>query len=255
MVDTLVKGKISIKQVSKNYHNHTGHDIEALAYIDIDINPGEFVCIIGPSGCGKSTLLRLIAGLELPSQGSLHVDDMLITGPDYSRGLVFQDPLLFPWKDIWHNVATGLEARGLLAERKQDVDILLESVGLTSFAGVYPHQLSGGMAQRAALARALVNQPTMLLLDEPLGALDALTRIAMQDEILKIWNKWRTTMIFVTHDIDEAVCLSDRIIVMTERPGRVKTVLDIDLSRPRVRNSTPFFQYRQVLLALLGIAH
>lgn len=256
MVDAApVQGKISIKRVGKVYPSHTGNDIKALEYIHMDIEPGEFVCIIGPSGCGKSTLLRLIAGLETPSQGFLLVDDTPITGPDCSRGLVFQDPLLFPWKTVWQNVAAGLEARGLLKERRRDVDKFLELVGLQNFAGVYPHQLSGGMAQRAALARALVNQPAVLLLDEPLGALDALTRMTLQDEIMRIWNNWRTTMLFVTHDIDEAIYLSDRIIVMTERPGRVKQVLAIDLPRPRVRDAGTFFQYRQALLALLGIAH
>lgn len=164
-------------------------------------------------------MLRLIAGLEQPTSGSLFMDELPITEPDYTRGLVFQDPLLFPWRNIWHNVAAGLEARGLLKERRQDVDELLALVGLQYFAGVFPHQLSGGMAQRAALARALINHPKVLLLDEPLSALDALTRISMQEEILRIWNKRRTTILFVTHDIDEVLYLSDRTIVMSERPG------------------------------------
>ncbi len=221
--------------------------------VELDVAPGEFICIIGPSGCGKSTLLRLIAGLEQPTSGELAVDGTTIPGPDYTRGLVFQDPMLFPWKTVWDNVATGLEARGLLAGKRDEVDQFVELVGLADFAGVFPHQLSGGMAQRAALARALVNHPKVLLLDEPLGALDALTRMTMQDEILRIWGERQTTMLFVTHDIDEALYLSERIVIMSERPGRIKDIMEIGIRRPRRRNAPEFFEYRSRLLALLGV--
>ncbi len=253
MVTAATAGKLTLRQVGKIYADYQGGAINALEPVDLDVAPGEFVAIIGPSGCGKSTLLRLIAGLEKPSAGTLQVDGAPIAGPDYTRGLVFQDPMLFPWKNIWHNVATGLEARGLLAGQKDEVDQFLALVGLADFAGVFPHQLSGGMAQRAALARALVNHPKILLLDEPLGALDALTRMTMQDEILSIWAQRRTTMLFVTHDIDEALYLSQRIVIMSERPGRIKDIMAIDIPRPRRRNAPDFFAYRSRLLALLGV--
>lgn len=253
MVKAATEGNITLRQVSKSYTDYAGGQIHALEPVNLDIVSGELVSIIGPSGCGKSTLLRLIAGLEQPSTGSLQVDALPILAPDYTRGLVFQDPMLFPWQDIWHNVATGLDARGLLAEHKEDVDQFLELVGLADFGGVFPHQLSGGMAQRAALARALVNHPKVLLLDEPLGALDALTRMTMQDEILRIWTERRTTILFVTHDIDEALYLSDRTVILSERPGRIKDIMTIGLPRPRMRNAPEFFAYRSRLLALLGI--
>jgi ABC-type nitrate/sulfonate/bicarbonate transport system ATPase subunit len=254
MVGATVEGGISIRQIDKIYENRGGGRFQALKALTLDVEPGEFVSIIGPSGCGKTTLLRIVAGLEQPSSGSLHVDGMPITGPDHRRGLVSQDPLLFPWKDIWHNVATGLEARGLLREHGQEVDYFLELVGLQSFAALFPHQLSGGMAQRAALARALVNRPKVLLMDEPLGALDALTRMSMQDEMIRIWDQRRTTILFITHDIDEAIYLSDRTVVMTEQPGQIRDALSIDLPRPRRRDAPEFFQYRRRLLSLLGVA-
>ncbi|HEY3423943.1 MAG TPA: ABC transporter ATP-binding protein [Negativicutes bacterium] len=253
MVNTLINGRIIIQQISKIYQDHCDDSIQALDPITLEIEPGELVSIIGPSGCGKSTLLRLIAGLEQPTTGTVYMDELTITEPHYTRGLVFQDPLLFPWQNIWDNVATGLAARGLLKERKKDVEAFLELVGLKDFANVFPHQLSGGMAQRAALARALVNQPKVLLLDEPLGALDALTRMTMQDEILRIWQQRQTTILFVTHDIDEAIYVSDRVVVMTARPGKLQDVLVINLPRPRMRNAPEFFAYRQRLLALLGM--
>jgi ABC-type nitrate/sulfonate/bicarbonate transport system ATPase subunit len=247
------EGKITLRQVSKIFNAHQGGSIHALLPTDLDIEPGEFVCIIGPSGCGKSTLLRLVAGLEKPTTGVLAVDGVPIKRPEYTRGFVSQDPFLFPWKTVWHNVATGLEARKLLKGREALVDEFLKLVGLQDFAQLYPHQLSGGMAQRASLARSLINQPAVLLLDEPLGALDALTRITMQDEILRIWKEVGTTMLFVTHDIDEALYLSDRTLVLTPSPGQIKEIIKVDLPRPRHRETQEFFQYRRLLLSLLGI--
>lgn len=246
-------GNITIKEAGKTYTGSLGGRIRALEPVSLDIKAGEFVSIIGPSGCGKSTLLRLVAGLEQPTEGSLFMDDLPITSPGCERGMVYQDPLLFPWRTIRDNVATGPEARGLLKDSRQDIDYFLNLVGLADFADAFPHELSGGMAQRVALARALVNKPKVLLLDEPLGALDALTRAAMQAEILKLWQKQGMTILFVTHDVDEALYLSDRTVVMTERPGRIKEIIPIELARPRARNTSEFFKYRSRLLELLGL--
>ncbi|WCN36363.1 ABC transporter ATP-binding protein [Aneurinibacillus uraniidurans] len=247
-------GAISIQGITKTFYNATGETFVALSQVSLDIREGEFVSLIGPSGCGKSTLLRLIAGLEHPDRGSLLVDGEEIDGPHHSRGFMFQDPTLFPWKNVWSNVATGLEARGILHEKRADVDEFLQLVGLENFVNSYPHQLSGGMAQRAALARALVNHPKVLLLDEPLGALDAFTRMNMQDEILRIWKERNTTMLFVTHDIDEAIYVSDRVVVMSARPGQIKEVIAIDLPRPRQRDEAAFVAYRSQLLHSLHFA-
>lgn len=255
MVETGLQGNIVIDSVTRVFCDITGSEITALEPVDLNIKPGEFICLIGPSGCGKSTLLRLIAGLDSPTSGNLLIDGEPITGTHYSRGFVFQDPTLFPWKNIWENVASGLEARGVLKEKKSEVNEFLNLVGLEEFAKVHPHQLSGGMAQRVALARALINHPKVLLLDEPLGALDAFTRMNMQDEILRIWQQRKTTMLFVTHDIDEAVYLADRVVIMTPRPGKVKEVIEIPLGRPRNRNSTEFFRYRSKILEIFHLCH
>lgn len=253
MVVSTAGGKISVRNVSRIFEDHAKQKIVTLNEVNLDIQPGEFISLIGPSGCGKSTLLRLITGLDQPTSGEISLDETVITEPNYTRGLVFQDPTLFPWKTVWDNVATGLEARGVLKEQRDEVDKFIELVGLQGFEKVYPHQLSGGMAQRVALARALVNQPKVLLLDEPLGKLDAFTRMNLQDEILRIWQERGTTLIFVTHDIDEAVYLSDRVVVMTPRPAEIKEVIDINLPRPRLRNSVDFFDYRSRILETLQL--
>jgi ABC-type nitrate/sulfonate/bicarbonate transport system ATPase subunit len=218
------------------------------------VGAGEYVALIGPSGCGKSTLLRLVAGLERATSGRISLDGRPIEGPGAERGLVFQNPYLFPWLDIRGNVAFGLRARGRYAEGKDLVDRYLELVGLGRFGKVYPHHLSGGMAQRAALARALINRPLVLLLDEPLGALDAFTRMNMQDEILRIREEERITMVMVTHDVDEAIYLSDRIVVMTAGPGRVETVIPVPFPRPRARNTPDFLGLRGRILEILNFA-
>lgn len=247
----MVEGRISVRNVSKLFTNKKGPGLLALDDINLDFGAGEFVTLIGTSGCGKSTLLRLISGLDRPTSGEILIDEAVITEPHYSRGFVFQNPTLYPWHDVWHNVAAGLRARGVLKEQSWEVDQFLALVGLEGFAKAYPHQLSGGMEQRVALARALINHPKALLLDEPLGALDALTRLAMQDEILRIWQERKTTMIFVTHDIDEAIYLGDRTVVMSRSPGKIKAVINIDLPRPRDRRAEKFLKYRQQLLDLL----
>jgi len=199
-----------------------GAALPVLEDINLIIEPGEFVALLGPSGCGKSTLLRLVAGLEKPGSGTLREDDNRIRGPHPSRVVVFQDPTLFPWRSVWDNVALGLEAQGILKSQRQRVDAALDLVGLTAFRNAYPHQLSGGMAQRVALARALVLKPAVLLLDEPLGALDAKLRKQLQIELKALQQQVGITFIYVTHDQEEALTMADRLVVMNE--GSVRQV-------------------------------
>ncbi|HEU0272965.1 MAG TPA: ABC transporter ATP-binding protein [Candidatus Udaeobacter sp.] len=227
---------------------------QALRNISLSIAAGELVSLIGPSGCGKSTLLRLIAGLDTPDIGELLVGSEPICKPSAERGLVFQDPNLFPWLTVRRNIEAGLVARGVLREKRNEVGEFMRLVGLEIFADAYPHHLSGGMAQRAALARALINHPKILLLDEPLGALDAFTRMRMQDEVLRLWENRRTTMLLVTHDIDEAIYMSDRIMIMTQRPGQIDREIDITLDRPRDRTSESFLHLRSEILDHLHLA-
>ncbi len=226
----------------------------ALDAVSVSLAAGELVSLVGPSGCGKSTLLRLIAGLDLPDSGELLIGSEPINAPSAERGLVFQDPNLFPWLTVRRNIQAGLVARGVLHENRHEVDEFMRLVGLEGFANAYPHHLSGGMAQRVALARALINHPRVLLLDEPLGALDAFTRMRMQDEVLRLWQARRTTMLLVTHDIDEAIYMSDRIVIMTQRPGRIERTIRIELDRPRDRSSSDFLRLRGEILELLHFA-
>jgi ABC-type nitrate/sulfonate/bicarbonate transport system ATPase subunit/flavin-dependent dehydrogenase len=233
--------------------DNTGRTL-AIEGLSLGVAAGELVTFIGPSGCGKSTLLRLIAGLDAPDAGELWVGTERITSPSAERGLVFQDPNLFPWLTVRKNIQSGLVARGLIHQRRDEVDDFMRLVGLEAFANAYPHHLSGGMAQRAALARALINHPKVLLLDEPLGALDAFTRMRMQDEVLRLWQTRRTTMLLVTHDIDEAIYMSDRIVIMSPRPGRIERIISVTLARPRQRNSPEFLRLRGEILELLHFA-
>jgi ABC-type nitrate/sulfonate/bicarbonate transport system ATPase subunit len=226
----------------------------AVDNVSLTLAAGELSSLVGPSGCGKSTLLRLIAGLDSPDSGELMVGAEPITAPNAERGLVFQDPNLFPWLTVRRNIEAGLVARHVLQEKRHEVDEFMRLVGLESFADAYPHHLSGGMAQRVALARALINHPKVLLLDEPLGALDAFTRMRMQDEVLRLWQARRTTMLLVTHDIDEAIYMSDRIVIMTQRPGRIERTIPVNLRRPRDRSSAEFLQLRGDILELLHFA-
>ncbi|WP_434697970.1 ABC transporter ATP-binding protein [Pseudomonas sp. Z1-14] len=207
---------------------------EAVQGLDCQIEAGQFVCILGPSGCGKSTLLGALAGHLRPSAGTLHVDALPVAGPSPQRGMVFQQHTLFPWRSVRDNVAFGLKMRGQgKAERHRAADEILALVGLEGFAGHWPDQLSGGMQQRVEIAWVLVNRPRLLLMDEPFGALDALTRLNMQELLLNIWTRIRTTVVFVTHDIDEALFLADRLLVMSPRPGRIIEDLRLDFPRPR----------------------
>jgi NitT/TauT family transport system ATP-binding protein len=230
-------------------------DYEPLPVLDrigMKISRGEFVALLGPSGCGKSTLLRLVAGLEPPSEGEIIADGKAIVGPDPSRVVVFQDPTLFPWRNVRDNVALGLEAQGLLRSRRARVEETLRLVGLERFAKAYPHQLSGGMAQRVALARALVNDPDLLILDEPLGKLDSLTRLSMQGEIVNLWRNAGFTTLLVTHDIEEALLMATRVIVLTDRPASIKADIRIDKPYPRHRGDADLVTKRREILGLLG---
>jgi ABC-type nitrate/sulfonate/bicarbonate transport system ATPase subunit len=255
--NTAPKGDASslrIENLYKRFTSADGSEVMALANASLSVAPGEMVSLVGPSGCGKSTLLRMIAGLDEPTSGNVYVGGQRITGPSAERGLMFQDPNLFPWLTVRKNVAAGLVARGVYRAKRHEVDEFIHLVGLEGFANSYPHHLSGGMAQRAALARALVNHPKVLLLDEPLGALDAFTRMRMQDEVLRIWQARGTTMLLVTHDIDEAIYMSDRIVIMTPRPGRIERIIEVTLPRPRQRNADEFLRLRAHILELLHFA-
>lgn len=247
-------GEIKVDRVVKRFTQQDGKEIIALSGVDLTIKAGEFVSFIGASGCGKSTLLRLIAGLNCADEGKLFIDGEEIVKPSYERGLVFQNPMLFPWLNVYHNVAFGLKARNVYKEKKAEVERFIDLVGLSAFHKSYPHQLSGGMAQRVSLARALVNHPKVLLLDEPLGALDAFTRMNMQDELIRIWKERQTTMIMVTHDVDEAIYLSDRIIVMTPRPAKVEKCIEVQIARPRDRSNPEFLNLRTAILKILDLA-
>ena len=242
---------IEIRNVSHQFEL-SGSRLAVLEGINLTVEPGEFVALLGPSGCGKSTLLRLLAGLESPSSGAILVDGRPLAQPDPSRNLVFQDPTLFPWLTVWKNVATGLDARGVLKSQRNRVDEALALVDLKAFADAYPHQLSGGMAQRASLARAMVNDPALLLLDEPLGKLDSLTRLTLQGELLALWQRTGFTAILVTHDVEEALLLASRVIVLSERPARIKAEFAVNKSYPRHRDDSDIVGLRRQILGTLG---
>jgi len=244
---------LSIKNLNKTYHTEEGDEVVALSDINLDVADKEFVCFIGPSGCGKTTLLRITAGLEKPDSGTLTVNNEPITGPGPDRGMVFQEYSLFPWRTVLKNITFSLELKKIpKSEREKIARDFLEVVGLSKFADSYPHELSGGMKQRVAIARALVNDPDVLLMDEPFGAVDAQTRNRLQHELLNIWEKKKKTVLFITHSVDEAVFLADKVVVFTARPGRVKEVISIDLPRPRERTSFEANAVREHLLASLG---
>jgi NitT/TauT family transport system ATP-binding protein len=226
-------GGIDVRGVGKVYGSGTG-GIVAVENIDLAISPGEFVSVVGPSGCGKSTLLRMIVGLVPVSAGAISVFGKAVHGPVTDCGIVFQQPTLLEWRSVLENVLFNVDMRGLKpAAYRERAMQLLETVGLSEFADKRPHELSGGMKQRTAIARALVHEPPLLLMDEPFGALDALTREQMRLDLERIWLETKKTVLFITHSIDEAVLLSDRVVVMSPRPGRIETVVPIDLQRPR----------------------
>lgn len=229
-------------------------DVNALNNINLTVRKGEFISIIGSSGCGKTTLLRLIAGLDTPQSGKLFLGDDEIKGPDPKRGYVFQQGSLFDWLTVEQNIASGLKARHIYRENKNKVAEYINMVGLSGFEKAYPHQISGGMAQRVAIARALINDPEVLLLDEPMGALDSFTRADIQDKLLQLKKNNNATMILVTHDVDEAIYLSDRIVIMTPRPGKISEVMEIYLPHPRHRGGTEFLAIRRNILEKFHLA-
>ncbi len=245
---------IEIVAVGRTYVDTSDNSVEALKDINLMVNKGEFISIIGPSGCGKTTLLRLIAGLDTPESGKIMLEGEEITAPDPQRGYVFQQGSLFPWLTVEKNIAAGLKARGVYKENKADVAQFIELIGLQGFEQAYPHQISGGMAQRVAIARALINRPVALLLDEPMGALDTFSRADLQDKLLELWKRDGTTMILVTHDVDEAIYLSDRMVIMTPRPGKISEILDVHLPRPRQRGDAEFMAIRKNILEKFHLA-
>jgi NitT/TauT family transport system ATP-binding protein len=243
---------VTINNVSHRF-DLDGATLPVINRVSLRIEAGELVSLLGPSGCGKSTLLRLVAGLETPTIGTIQADGDTISRPDPSRVVMFQDPTLYPWRTVKANVSLGLEARGLLRRQGHRVDEALRLVGLTEFASAYPHQLSGGMAQRVSLARALVNDPKLLLLDEPLGKLDSLTRITMQQELVSLWQRTGFTALLVTHDVEEALFMSNRVIVLSGRPAAIKADIAVDLPFPRHRGDPRLAELRREILALLGL--
>jgi len=247
-----VGASLDVERISHAF-DIDGNVLPVLDDVNFTVKPGEFIALLGPSGCGKSTLLRLVAGLEAPRSGVLREDGDPVTGPFPSRVVVFQDPTLFPWRTVWNNVALGLEAQGILKSQRQRVDAALDLVGLSQFRNAYPHQLSGGMAQRVALARALVNDPKILILDEPLGKLDSLTRITMQAELVALWQRKGFTTLLVTHDVEEALFLAYRVIVFSDRPARIKADIAVDRPYPRHRGDPKLAELRRNILGLLGL--
>lgn len=243
---------VEVQALSKRYPVGEG-EVVALASTSLHIAEGEFVCLLGPSGCGKSTLLKIVAGLIPASGGSVLINGRSVAGPGPDRAVVFQDYALFPWMTVTDNVEFGLAARGVDAARRRQVSgELLRVVGLGDFAEKYPHHLSGGMKQRVSIARALAVDPVLLLMDEPFGALDAQTRYVMQQELLRIWRAYRKTVLFVTHSIEEALYLGDRVLIMTARPGRIKADLRVAQPRPRDVAGDEFTRLRKQSLDLLS---
>lgn len=246
MADTI----ININHLKKNFEIK-GSNVEVLKDVTLEIKRGEFISLIGSSGCGKSTILKLITSLEDPTEGEITIDGIRVKGPSEKVSMIFQEPRLFPWLTVEENIEFTISQDIPKEERKRIVKKHIDLVGLTGFEKAVPSQLSGGMQQRVSIARGLATNPEILLLDEPFGALDAFTRIDMQEETLKIWEKEQTTMIMVTHDIDEAVYLSDRIVVLSSKPGVVKDIIEIKLPRPRDRSSLDFMDLRRKVMISL----
>ena len=240
---------LKLENVSKSFAKVENDEVtHALSSVSTSMESGEFISLVGPSGCGKSTILRLVAGLIQPTTGTVTVDGKEVEGPAPDRGMVFQKPTLFPWLTVEKNIAFSLKMQGKLKGNEQRVEEMIKIIGLENFRDDYPGQLSGGMAQRVALVRSLINEPDILLLDEPLGALDAFTRMNMQDEILKIWRKRKQLAVMVTHDVDEAIYMGTRVLVMDANPGRIVADIKIEEDFPRDRSSAAFVAYRNDIL-------
>lgn len=244
--------KLQVKDLEKEFVTDQGEHVKALQSVNLEVSEGEFICILGPSGCGKTTLLRILAGLETPTTGEVRVDGTLVEGPTRRLAMIFQDYSLYPWRRVIDNTAFGLELQGIGREERYRVARnYLKLVGLEAFADRYPNELSGGMRQRVAVARALAIDPAVILMDEPFGALDAQTRNTMQRELLEIWAETKKTVVFVTHSVDEAVYLADRIVVLSSRPGMVREIIPIEMDRPRDRTAVEFAKVRRYVLGLI----
>ena len=248
-----VRPKVVVSGVNKTFARKRD-GLEVLRGIDLDVAPGEFVCLLGPSGCGKSTLLNIIGGFDRPSTGTVEIDGQPVLGPDPRRVFVFQEYGIFPWASVWDNVALGLRNRP-----KDEVHAIVERyiqlVGLEGFEKTYPNELSGGMKQRVAVARALAVSPDIIFMDEPLGALDSLTRLQMRSELLRIWQQEKMTILFVTHDVDESLQLADRVVVMSPRPGRIAEIVPVKMPHPRDIGSAEYGRLKNKLYQLLGVSH
>ena len=247
------KPKVVFENVSKEF-DVKGEKLPVLESIDLVVNEGELVCLLGPSGCGKSTLLNIAGGFEAPSSGTIKIDGELITAPDPRRVFVFQEYGIFPWASVWDNVVLGL--RHLSSEKQHAIaSEIIDLVGLSGFERTYPMALSGGMKQRVEVARALAVSPDVLYMDEPFGALDSLTRLTMRSELIRIWKDLNPTILFVTHDVDEAIQLAERVVVFSSRPGRIAGVIEIDLDHPRDLGSAQYGVIKNQLYELLGVSH
>ncbi|WP_295446880.1 ABC transporter ATP-binding protein [uncultured Thiodictyon sp.] len=248
--------KILITGLEKRYASSRNGEQVAVTGVDLTIGAGEFVCLVGPSGCGKTTLIQLMAGFEQPSRGRPTIDGRAVTQPDPDHIMIFQDYGLFPWKTVLDNVLFGLEARGVAPGHARTRALeTLELVGLRAAAAKHPHELSGGMKQRVAIARALAVKPSVLFMDEPFAALDTFTRLRLQDELLGLWQAQRSTVVFVTHDLDEAIALGQRVVLMAAGPGHIQRIIPIDLPYPRERTSDEFARYRRELFAEFHLVH
>lgn len=238
---------LSIRHLSKTFEIDGG-ELEVLRDINLDVKEGEFISVVGTSGCGKSTLMKLVVGLEKTTEGDVVIKDRIVKKPSVEVGMIFQESRLYPWRTVEKNVEFGARKNLSKIEKKKLAHKYIELVGLSGFENAYPHQLSGGMQQRASIARGLIGNPKLLLLDEPFGALDFFTRISLQNEVLKIWEQEKRTMVLVTHDIDEAIYLSDRIVILSSRPGIIKEIIKVNLPRPRDRSTEEFLRIRKRIL-------
>lgn len=248
--------EISLKNVNKTFQNSNGTEHQALAEVNITIPSGQFVCLLGPSGCGKTTLMNVIAGFEKATAGSVQIDGIEVTKPNQKYITIFQDYGLFPWRTVLDNVLFGIEAKGIKGEKAKNVAMeYIELVGLQNFKHAFPSQLSGGMKQRVSIARALAVEPEILFMDEPFAALDAFTRYHLQDEILRIWQDKKPTIIFVTHDLDEAVYLAEKVVIMAPQPGRIKKEITVTMPRPCNRTDELFLNYRQQVYREFELIH
>jgi NitT/TauT family transport system ATP-binding protein len=246
--------KVVVQGVSKQFMRRD-EALPVLDNIDLSVKSGEFVCILGPSGCGKSTLLNIIAGFERPSSGRVTIEGEEVVGPDARRVFVFQEYGIFPWASVWDNVALGLRNMKDKSKQHETVQYYVDLVGLTGFERSYPRELSGGMKQRVEVARALAVSPDVIFMDEPFGALDSLTRLSMRAELIRIWQAEEKTILFVTHDVDESIQLAERIVVISDRPGRIADIVEVDLPHPRDLGSPEYGQIKNRLYELLGVAH